>query len=154
MQIAVSTISSFFLLHHDMLVYLVVFFDKKIFRFKQKKLFTSINQYIDQHYVEEAERTFNGIRRKERYVMEQVKEVEIPHPDLYAEADHSLVNLLNQLDESFSERLFRLIDEKKERQMLRHIKRANIDRRLFSKKFGMNQIILQRRKQPLPLPLL
>ncbi|MFP3123450.1 macro domain-containing protein [Ectobacillus funiculus] len=129
LQVAVSTISSF-LLHHDMLVYLVVF-DKKSFVLS-KKLFTSINQYIDQHYVEEAERTFNGIRRKERYVMEQVKEVEIPHPDLYAEADHSLVNLLNQLDESFSERLFRLIDEKGTTDVETY-KRANIDRRLFSK---------------------
>lgn len=129
LQIAVSTISSF-LLHHDMLVYLVVF-DKNSFVLS-KKLFTSINQYIDEHYVEEAESIFNSIVRTERYVAEQLKEVEILHQDIYAEADHSLVNLLDQLDESFSQRLFRFIDEKGITDVETY-KRANIDRRLFSK---------------------
>lgn len=129
LQIAVSTISSF-LLHHDMLVYLVVF-DKSSFVLS-KKLFTSINQYIDECYVEEAEITFNSIGRKERYVMEQLKEGEILQQDIYAEADYSLVNLLDQLDESFSQRLFRFIDEKGMTDVDTY-KRANVDRRLFSK---------------------
>ena len=50
LQIAVSAVSSF-LLYHDMHVYLVVF-DKNSFRLS-KKLFSSIQQYIDEHYVEE-----------------------------------------------------------------------------------------------------
>ena len=129
LQIAVSTISSF-LFNHDMLVYLVVF-DKKSFGLS-KKLFTSIHQYIDEHYVEEAESTFNGRGREERYAMDQLQEVEILQQDLYEEANDSLVNLLNQLDESFSERLLRLIDEKGMTDVETY-KRANIDRRLFSK---------------------
>jgi O-acetyl-ADP-ribose deacetylase len=128
LQIAVSTISSF-LLHHDMLVYLVVF-DKNSFGIS-KKLFTSIHQYIDEHYVEEAELTFQRLR-EEPYVLEQRQEVEILQQDCYQEAEYSLVDLLEQLDESFSDRLLRLIDEKGMTDVETY-KRANIDRRLFSK---------------------
>ena len=74
LEIAVSTISSF-LLHHDMHVYLVVF-DKKSFGLSQK-LFTSIHQYIDEHYVEEIESTFHQNRREERYSIDQLQEAEI-----------------------------------------------------------------------------
>ncbi|MEH7374563.1 macro domain-containing protein [Neobacillus drentensis] len=128
LQIAVSTIGSF-LLHHDMLVYLVVF-DKGSLGIS-KKLFTSIHQYIDEHYVEEVEITFNR-NREERYILEQTQEIEFVQPDLYKEAEYSLVNLLDQLDESFSERLLRFIDEKGMTDVETY-KRANIDRRLFSK---------------------
>lgn len=128
LQIAVSTISSF-LFYHDMLVYLVVF-DKKSFGLS-KKLFTSIHQFIDEHYVEEFESTSNR-NREERLIVEQLREVGIPEENLYKEAEYSLVNLLDQLDESFSERLLRLIDEK-EMTDVETYKRANIDRRLFSK---------------------
>lgn len=65
LQIAVSTISTY-LLKYDMLVYLVVF-DKSSFGLSQK-LFTSINEYIDEHYVEEAEITLNP--RHDRFPME------------------------------------------------------------------------------------
>ncbi|MGG3801413.1 macro domain-containing protein [Metabacillus fastidiosus] len=126
LQIAVSAISSF-LLHNDMLVYLVVF-DKKAFGLS-KKLFASIRQYIDEHYVEEAESTFKRRRREEHYIMEQLQEIEIVRKGI--ESD-SLTELLNDLDESFSERLLRLIDEK-EMTDVETYKRANIDRRLFSK---------------------
>ncbi|MFJ7726796.1 macro domain-containing protein [Neobacillus sp. NPDC097160] len=128
LQIAVSTISSF-LLNHDILVYVVVF-DKKSFGIS-KKLFTSIHQYIDEHYVEEVESTFNRTREN-RYIMEQHRDVEILQQDLYEEVNSSLEMMLNQLDDSFSERLLRLIDEK-EMTDVETYKRANIDRRLFSK---------------------
>ncbi|MDQ0243272.1 O-acetyl-ADP-ribose deacetylase (regulator of RNase III)/transcriptional regulator with XRE-family HTH domain [Bacillus fengqiuensis] len=129
LQIAVSTISSF-LLNHDMLVYLVVF-DKKSFGLS-KKLFTSIREYIDEYYVDEVENTFKRIGREEQYAMDSLQEAKILQQDVYEEANDSLVNLLNQLDESFSERLLRLIDEKGMTDVETY-KRANIDRRLFSK---------------------
>lgn len=129
LQIAVSTISSF-LLKHDMLVYLVVF-DKKSFGLS-KKLFTSIREYIDEYYVEEVESTFNRIGREEQYTIDSLQESNIFQQDTYEEVNGSLVNLLNQLDESFSERLLRLIDEKGMTDVETY-KRANIDRRLFSK---------------------
>ena len=126
LHIAISTISSF-LLNHDMHVYLVVF-DKKSFGLSTK-LFSTIHQYIDEHYVEEVESTFNRRAGEEQYVM---REVEILKQDIYEEVNHSLVNLLEQLDESFSEQMLRLIDEKGMTDVETY-KRANIDRRLFSK---------------------
>lgn len=128
LQIAVSAISSF-LVNHDMLVYLVVF-DKRSFGLT-KKLFSSINEYIDEHYVDEAEISFNR-NREEPYIFEQRQEAEIIQQDLFQEADYSLVDLLDQLNESFSERLLRFIDEKGSTDVETY-KRANIDRRLFSK---------------------
>ncbi len=131
LQIAVSTISSF-LMEHEMLVYLVVF-DEASFGVS-KKLFTSIHQYIDEHYVDEFETTFSRFRNMELYSAEPIQDV---REDVYETEEsqqvHShLVNLVNQLEESFSERLLRLIDER-EMTDVETYKRANIDRRLFSK---------------------
>jgi O-acetyl-ADP-ribose deacetylase len=121
LQIAVSTISEF-LLKSDMQVFLVVF-DKTSFGLSQK-LFASINEYIDEHYVEEAEITFYR-RLEEHEVMNDL-----------AEADsilkQSLIEVIDDLEESFSERLLRYIDEKGMTDVETY-KRANIDRRLFSK---------------------
>jgi O-acetyl-ADP-ribose deacetylase len=121
LQIAVSTISQF-LMKAEMHVYLVVF-DKKSFGLSQK-LFTSINEYIDDHYIEEAEITFNR-RIEENEVFKYNMEAE---PVL----NQSLMEVINDLEESFSERLLRFIDEKGMTDVETY-KRANIDRRLFSK---------------------
>ncbi|WP_010283650.1 macro domain-containing protein [Bacillus timonensis] len=131
LQIAVLTISSF-LMEHDMLVYLVVF-DKASFGVS-KKLFSSIHQYIDEHYVDEMETTFSPVRNIEFYHAEPIQDL---HEELYDikesnQVQKNLANLVSQLDESFSERLLRLIDER-EMTDVETYKRANIDRRLFSK---------------------
>ncbi|MBT2656098.1 macro domain-containing protein [Bacillus sp. ISL-18] len=128
LQIAVSAISSF-LLNHDMLVYLVVF-DKRSFGLT-KKLFSSINEYIDEHYVDDAEILFNR-NRQGPFILEERQEVDIHQQDLFQEAEYSLVELLDRLNESFSDRLLRFIDEKGLTDVETY-KRANIDRRLFSK---------------------
>ncbi|MFS0862360.1 macro domain-containing protein [Fredinandcohnia sp. 179-A 10B2 NHS] len=127
LQVAVSTISSF-LLQNEMLVYLVVF-DNASFGLS-KKLFTSIYEYIDENYVEEVEVLFN--RRQDRF--KQLEELEEKFSVKQSEAitENSLVNLIEELDESFSERLLRLIDERGMTDVETY-KRANIDRRLFSK---------------------
>lgn len=121
LQIAVSTISQF-LMKADMHVYLVVF-DKKSFGLSQK-LFTSINEYIDDHYIEEAEIVFN--RRMEEH--------DVFNYNVQAEPvlNQSLMEVINDLEESFFERLLRFIDEKGMSDVETY-KRANIDRRLFSK---------------------
>jgi len=130
LQIAVSTISTF-LLENEMLVYLVVF-DKASFGVSQK-LFASIHQYIDEYYVDELEMTFSRARNIELYDAEPIQD----RDELYDiedshQVESSLVDLVKQLDESFSERLLRLIDEKGMTDTETY-KRANIDRRLFSK---------------------
>lgn len=135
LQIAVNTISSF-LLTNDMLVYLVVF-DKKAFGLS-KKLFSTIHQYIDEHYVEKAE-TFSVHRNRieEHYLAEPVCNDEFIVLDVLEQTEHApkkrnLTDLVNQLDETFSELLLRLIDEKGMTDAETY-HRANIDRRLFSK---------------------
>ncbi|SHS42840.1 appr-1-p processing domain-containing protein [Mycobacteroides abscessus subsp. abscessus] len=128
LQIAVSTISQF-LLHNDMLVYLVVF-DQASFGLSQK-LFSSIYEYIDEHYVEEVELTFH--RRQDRFMTEDLQEIHtIPEEYYEIKSELNLVDLVEELDESFSERLLRLIDEKGMTDVETY-RRANVDRRLFSK---------------------
>ncbi|RFB18511.1 macro domain-containing protein [Bacillus sp. HNG] len=131
LQIAVSTISSF-LMEHDMLVYLVVF-DKASFGVS-KKLFTSIHQYIDEHYVDEFESTFRRVRNIEFNHAEPLLDAqeELYEIEENQQVKNNLVELVNQLDESFSDRLLRLIDERGMNDVETY-KRANIDRRLFSK---------------------
>jgi len=129
LQIAISVISSF-LLENDMLVYLVVF-DKKAFGISNK-LFASIHQYIDEHYVEKAEKVFARKRIEQYDIMESMQESEIFHEKNLSEEDYSLEKRLDQLEDSFSERLLRFIDEKGLTDVETY-KRANIDRRLFSK---------------------
>nr|WP_308211966.1 macro domain-containing protein [Neobacillus cucumis] len=80
LQIAVSTISTF-LLHNDMLVYLVVF-DKKSLGVS-KKLFSSIHQYIDENYVEEVEITFQRNGREDRFAVKPLREEEFRTEDIH-----------------------------------------------------------------------
>jgi O-acetyl-ADP-ribose deacetylase len=129
LQIAVSTIGSF-LLNNDMLVYLVVF-DKKSFGIS-KKLFTSIHQYIDEHYVDEALISFQRNRVGEYYQIDSMQDLDFNEKAEHHPKQRSLIDLVNQLEESFSERLFRFIDEKGMTDAQTY-HRANIDRRLFSK---------------------
>jgi len=129
LQIAVSVISSF-LVHHDMYVYLVVF-DKSSFGLS-KKLFSSINQYIDEHYVEETENRVQRNRLEDFELLDTCQEVEINLQEMQAEEDASLAVLLNQLEEPFSNQLLRIIDEKGMTDVEVY-KKANMDRRLFSK---------------------
>lgn len=127
LQIAMAAIAEF-LLDHEMKVYLVVF-DKQAITLSGK-LFADIEQYIDDHYVDELQQKFSTRRTLTRHDMIHADICESYHP-VTAEPS-SLEDILQHLDESFSERLLRLIDQKGLTDVETY-KRANIDRKLFSK---------------------
>lgn len=121
LQVAINEICKF-LADNDMLVYIVVF-DKDGFRVS-KKLVRDIAEYIDEHYVEThySENRSRGLssllRQPETYPMQT--------------AALNLADVVNQLDESFSQMLLRKIDEKGLTDSQCY-KKANVDRKLFSK---------------------
>lgn len=127
LQVAISTIHEF-LMEHEMLVYIVVF-DKQSFGFSEK-LFNSIHQYIDEHYVDEHELKFT--RNRPELQQEIQTQYNIMEEPLYDINRKSLEDMLGRIDESFSERLLYFIDEKGKTDVETY-KKANLDRRLFSK---------------------
>jgi O-acetyl-ADP-ribose deacetylase (regulator of RNase III) len=144
LQVATAAIRDF-INTHEISVSLVVF-DKEAYTVSSD-LLGAVKSYIDEHYVEEKEH---------RYARRQLLDVEkkafedadasmlfenIPMPmrvdsaierAAAAPASKNIDDLIGNLDESFSASLLRLIDStgKKDAEVYR---RANIDRRLFSK---------------------
>ncbi|MBO4468293.1 MAG: O-acetyl-ADP-ribose deacetylase [Clostridia bacterium] len=138
LKIAVDEITSF-LYENDMLVYVVIF-DKASFNIGEK-LFDDIASYIDDRYVDGH--FDNSRRRKMKGCLFCPSQASVPQPT-YAEAQpvvfqdtcreesESLDDILKHIDESFSEMLLRKIDEKGMTDAECY-KKANIDRKLFSK---------------------
>lgn len=128
LQIAVSEIGSF-LMNHDMMVYLVVF-DKGSFRVS-KKLVADITDYIGQEYVDVH---IASSDRTEMIFSPPASGYSGGFQPLQRESPEapSLDTLDLELDESFSQMLLRKIDEKGLTDAACY-KRANIDRKLFSK---------------------
>ena len=125
LQVAVSAFSRFLMEQDDgeeMDIYLVVF-DRSAVSLSEK-LFQEISHYIDTFHDEEEK------ERRRRF------EYEICCASICEDADvlreRSLEQLVNNLEETFSEMVLRLVDEKgyKDSQVY---KRANLDRKLFSK---------------------
>ena len=147
LKIAIDVISDF-LFTSEMTVYLVVY-DKKAYEFSNK-LFTSIASYIDDMYYDE-QASFRQLNSFSRIFYEKVAQSDIEceaceddHYDYAASLDdihkdlHNVIRSgnidewLNQLDESFSQALFRFIDEKGITDVECY-KKANIDKKTFSK---------------------
>ena len=144
LQVAVNSISGF-LLHNEMTVYLTVF-DQNSFLLSEK-LFKSVESYIDEHYVEEKSKeeykivSFPFVRRIFRHgKMEDIcdfddacygedKGIAIPE---FLIKKKSLEELLEKNEKTFSETLFDylVLKDKKDPEVY---KKANIDRKLFSK---------------------
>lgn len=161
LQTAVNTISSFLLAAGDganepgeMLVYIVVY-DKTSYQFGEK-LFANIRTFIDDQYVR-AHRAGENVRlRKMRELQDalpatQTFAVQEEAVSLMAEETESMVvsemqpvvlseraavsslaDMLRRKDESFSQMLLRKITEKGMTDVQCY-KKANIDRKLFSK---------------------
>lgn len=113
-----------FLLDHDMTVYIVIF-DRASYQIGEK-LFSDIAAYIDQRYVDEH--TDEPLERARR----QQLVYSAAQPSAAVNALSALEKSLSRLDEGFSQTLLRLIDEKGMTDAQCY-KKANIDRKLFSK---------------------
>ena len=124
LKVATGAITEF-LLEHDMMVYLVVF-DKQALSVSDK-LFADVQRYIDDNYVDIKEAQFY----RTTTMVAQEREEALYGPCI-PEPGASLENILDRLDESFTQMLLRLIDEKGFTDVQTY-KRANIDRKLFSK---------------------
>ncbi len=134
LKVAVDTISEF-LLENEMMVYIVIF-DRKTYQISGK-LFDDIAVYIDNRYVEEhTDRRTEQRRWAEAWQEESCFEaasVSLPPKAICKScSSQSLEEALGQMDESFSEMLLRKIEESGMTDAQCY-KKANIDRKLFSK---------------------
>ena len=123
-----------FLIDNDMLVYIVIF-DKDAYRISGK-LFSDIQEYIDDNYVDIYTKRYPETRRRipidEDSECAPMAAMSGKAPLMKSSFSASIEDVLDQIDESFSEMLLRKIDEKGMKDSECY-KKANIDRKLFSK---------------------
>ncbi|MDE6580168.1 MAG: macro domain-containing protein [Ruminiclostridium sp.] len=138
LQVAVSAIKDF-LADHDMEVYLVIF-DRDSYQVSEK-LLNDVESYIDEKYVKE-----HYVNRREEISADKglvsldemlCEDRVIPQKRSFAKkatltAANTLDKFIEKLDEPFNIALLRLIDAKGKSDTEVY-KRANIDRKLFSK---------------------
>lgn len=154
LRTAVDTCAEFLAENGSAMTVYIVIFDKKSLNIGES-LFSDIKSFIDENYVEEAQK--RDVRRSVRLESEprenkffkskklkaafektdreesfDESEAFLAAPAMSVSPQMSLEEALNNLDESFSEMLLRLIDERglTDPQVY---KKANIDRKLFSK---------------------
>lgn len=157
LQIAIDVFSRF-LMKHEMQIYLVVFSRSALAL--SEKLFHSVQSFIDETYIQEKSLEEYGVsdkcnvREAELYHLREAMsrrrmaelEYNLAAKEMVCEdlaidicaapcaspAPRKLEDLMKQIDESFSEGLLRLIDQKglKDPEVY---KKANIDRKLFNK---------------------
>lgn len=137
LQVATSAIQDF-LIDHDIDVTLVVF-DKLSF-IVSRELLGAVESYIDEHYVDthqikrrqlldvEQQALFEADERVSKRKQRLFKDMSAPSVGAPAPLD----DLVGNLDEPFSQMLLRLIDAKGMTDVEVY-KRANLDRKLFSK---------------------
>ena len=142
-----TTVISEFLLEHEMTVYLVLYDHESVE--VSKKLFAKIEEYIDDHYVGEHDRIYRYAMKCEpesapcsaptpvnQALQPKKATAKFAFPFLAqkppAAKARKLDELMSHMDETFSQMLLRLIDERGLKDSTVYHK-ANIDRRLFSK---------------------
>ena len=130
LKVAIDVISDF-LLENEMKVYIVIF-DKAAYKISEK-LFSDIAEYIDDNYVDEHTDYRRESMRMNAPMQASVGLFEAELCECKAMAlEDDLDAKLKQIDESFSQMLLRKIDEAGMTDAECY-KKANIDRKLFSK---------------------
>jgi len=131
LRVATDTIREF-ISGHDIDVTLVVF-DRASFAVSEE-LLGAVESYIEENYVEEHHAKRRKLQSVEQEALGEVSFHEnlMLAPSMAKPAGANLDDLVGNLDEPFTATLLRLIDQtgKKDAEVYR---RANIDRRLFSK---------------------
>ena len=129
-RIAVDTITQY-VMEHDLTVYLVLY-DRHSLAVS-RKLFTSVEEYIDDHYVAQNDESYQFDRRRRlEEAAAPMLEAAAPPPPAAPMAARSLEHLMDNLGESFTTRLLRLIDERGLKDSTVY-KQSNISRQHFSK---------------------
>ena len=135
-RIAVDTITQY-VMEHDLTVYLVLY-DRHSLAVS-RKLSASVEEYIDDHYVAQNDESYEFDRwrresaeRRRRLEEEAAPMLEAAAPPAAPMAARSLEHLMNNLGESFTTRLLRLIDERGLKDSTVY-KQSNISRQHFSK---------------------
>ena len=140
-RIAVDTITQY-VMEHDLTVYLVLY-DRHSLAVS-RKLFASVEEYIDDHYVAQNDESYQFDRRRRESVERRRWRLEEeatpmletaaapPPPATTPRAARSLEHLMDNLGESFTTRLLRLIDERGLKDSTVY-KQSNISRQHFSK---------------------
>lgn len=131
LSVAMTAIQDF-LGEHDLEVYLAIF-DKATFTVSEK-LLGEVESYIDEHYVAEHKLSRRELLDVEREALEEADLIRYnaPSPMQAPSVGAGIDDLVGSLDEPFSETLLRLIDTKGKTDVEIY-KRANLDRKLFSK---------------------
>ena len=130
LKTAIDVISDF-LLENEMKVYIVIF-DKAAYKISEK-LFSDIAEYIDDNYVYEHTDYHRESMRMNAPIQASVGLFEADLCECKAMlSEEDLDERIKQIDESFSQMLLRKIDEKGMTDAECY-KKANIDRKLFSK---------------------
>mgnify|MGYP003289886998 CR=1 FL=1 len=122
LAVAIATnVFTNFLLENDMEIYLVVY-DKESFGVT-KKVFDEIKDFISENFIETKELECQRLRRNANYSFSTC----------YYEENNNNISFEDiALEDTFSVKLLKLIDEKKLTDTIVY-KKANIDRKLFSK---------------------
>jgi hypothetical protein len=138
LKFAIQTITEF-LFDHELMVYLCVF-DKESYSFSQK-LFSDIQEFINDEYVDDHDEDFyDDYDRIDDIQPILLKSCSIQAMPSDVKSDEkvnptkgkTLREYVRQMDRSFQEMLFDLIDERGMTDVECY-KRANVDKRTFSK---------------------
>ena len=129
LQVATSVIQEF-LFEHEMSITLVVF-DRKAFELSGK-VYSDVQEYISENYVDLSMRCESMMRRSERRVDTLSAPEACPdESEMFDYSEESLDELLNSPAENFQEKLFSLIDNSGLDDVAVY-KKANITKKVFS----------------------